>query len=73
MNPLWNYLVVAGYREGTPFLGHVDLLGTCYKDDFIATGYSLPLPKLSLSVPCFLVWVAQTFAEIAGNALHPYI
>eukprot|EP00026_Physarum_polycephalum_P015571 Phypoly_transcript_16284.p1 GENE.Phypoly_transcript_16284~~Phypoly_transcript_16284.p1 ORF type:complete len:252 (+),score=39.34 Phypoly_transcript_16284:52-807(+) len=47
MNPLWNYLVVAGFREGTPFLGHVDLLGTCYKDDFIATGYgghiALPL------------------------------
>jgi len=47
MNPLWNYLVVAGYREGEPFLGHVDLLGTCYKDDFLATGYgayiALPL------------------------------
>jgi len=47
MNPLWNYIVVAGYREGQPFLGHVDLLGTCYKDDFLATGYgayiALPL------------------------------
>jgi len=47
MNPLWNSLVVAGYREEVPFLGYVDLLGTCYKDDFIATGYgghiALPL------------------------------
>jgi len=47
MNPLWNYLVVAGYRDSEPFLGHVDLLGTCFKDDFLATGYggyiALPL------------------------------
>jgi 20S proteasome subunit beta 7 len=47
MNPLWNYLVVAGFRDGESFLGHVDLLGTCYKDDFLATGYggyiALPL------------------------------
>jgi len=46
-DPLWNSLVVAGFREGKSFLGTVDLLGTCYKDDYIATGYgayiALPL------------------------------
>lgn len=39
MNPLWNSLVVCGFREGEPFLGYVDLLGTSYKDEYIATGY----------------------------------
>eukprot|EP01111_Echinosteliopsis_oligospora_P017561 TRINITY_DN765_c0_g1_i1.p1 TRINITY_DN765_c0_g1~~TRINITY_DN765_c0_g1_i1.p1 ORF type:complete len:257 (+),score=81.89 TRINITY_DN765_c0_g1_i1:57-827(+) len=47
MDPLWNSIVVAGHRDGESFLGHVDLLGTCYKDDYLATGYgayiALPL------------------------------
>jgi 20S proteasome subunit beta 7 len=37
-NPLWNQLLVAGYKE-TPFLGYVDLIGTSYEENFIATGY----------------------------------
>jgi len=46
-DPLWNSVVVCGFREGKSFLGTVDLVGTCYKDDYIATGYgayiALPL------------------------------
>jgi len=46
-DPLWNYMVVGGHRDGESFLGYVDLVGTSYKDDFIATGYgayiALPL------------------------------
>lgn len=38
-DPLWNQLIVAGYRDGKSFLGYVDLLGTSYEDDTIATGY----------------------------------
>ncbi|CAK9253337.1 unnamed protein product [Sphagnum jensenii] len=37
-NPLWNQLLVAGYRE-KPFLGYVDLIGTAYEENFIATGF----------------------------------
>mmetsp|Transcript_110848 Transcript_110848/g.238665 ORF Transcript_110848/g.238665 Transcript_110848/m.238665 type:complete len:241 (+) Transcript_110848:18-740(+) len=37
-NPLWNQLLVAGYK-GAPFLGYVDLIGTSYEEDFIATGF----------------------------------
>jgi len=46
-DPLWSYLVVAGFRDGKSFLGHVDLVGTCFQDDYLATGYgayiALPL------------------------------
>jgi len=45
-DPYWNSLVVAGHRAGKSFLGYVDLVGTCYEDDFITTGYGshLALP-----------------------------
>jgi len=48
MDPLWNSIVVAGFRDNKSFLGTVDLLGTCYTDDFIATGYGahLALPLI---------------------------
>ncbi|PRP87978.1 hypothetical protein PROFUN_02715 [Planoprotostelium fungivorum] len=38
-DPLYNNIVVAGYRNGESFLGSVDLLGTHYQDDHIATGF----------------------------------
>uniref|UniRef100_A0A6U5BXA0 Proteasome subunit beta n=1 Tax=Hemiselmis andersenii TaxID=464988 RepID=A0A6U5BXA0_HEMAN len=39
-DPLWNELVVAGYKDGESFLGFVDLIGTMYKDDVVATGFA---------------------------------
>ncbi|CAM9173894.1 unnamed protein product [Choristocarpus tenellus] len=48
-NPLWNYLLVAGCKkDGTPFLGSVDNIGTCYEDNVLATGFGsyLSLPVL---------------------------
>jgi len=39
MNPLWNNLLVAGFKDGKSFLGSVDLIGTAYEDDFLATGF----------------------------------
>ncbi|TPX35291.1 hypothetical protein SmJEL517_g02355 [Synchytrium microbalum] len=39
VNPLWNYLVVGGYRNAEKFLGYVDLQGTTYQSSTIATGY----------------------------------
>eukprot|EP01139_Manchomonas_bermudensis_P014478 Amastigsp_a508529_1019.p1 type:complete len:219 gc:universal Amastigsp_a508529_1019:34-690(+) len=38
-DPLWNYLVVGGVRDGEITLGYVDLQGTYYEDDTVATGY----------------------------------
>eukprot|EP00457_Paulinella_chromatophora_P015252 gb/GEZN01015837.1/.p1 GENE.gb/GEZN01015837.1/~~gb/GEZN01015837.1/.p1 ORF type:complete len:242 (-),score=32.35 gb/GEZN01015837.1/:119-844(-) len=45
-DPLWNALLIAGWtpsqdekKEGKPFLGCVDLYGSTYQDDLIATGY----------------------------------
>ncbi|KAI0564205.1 Nucleophile aminohydrolase [Gracilaria domingensis] len=48
MDPLWNYLVVAGWQHGKPLLGYVDLVGSHFKGDVIATGYGeyLGLPLL---------------------------
>ncbi|KAL7490238.1 hypothetical protein ACHAW6_015988 [Cyclotella cf. meneghiniana] len=56
MNPLWNDIVVAGFKQnddGTtsdePFLGVVDKIGTAYEDDVLATGFggyiALPLMR----------------------------
>jgi 20S proteasome subunit beta 7 len=38
-NPLWNQLLIAGYKNGAGFLGQVDLIGTAYEENFIATGF----------------------------------
>jgi len=38
-NPYWNQLLVAGSRDGNTFLGYVDLIGTAYEENFIATGF----------------------------------
>lgn len=46
-NPLWNVLLVAGCRDSKPFLGYVDMIGTAFEENFIATGFggymALPL------------------------------
>ncbi|XP_065062068.1 proteasome subunit beta type-4-like [Rhopilema esculentum] len=38
-NPLWNTVVVAGFKKGKSLLGYVDKLGTAYQENSIATGY----------------------------------
>jgi len=38
-DPLYNQLVLAGCRDGKPFLAMVDLHGTSFEDNTIATGY----------------------------------
>jgi 20S proteasome subunit beta 7 len=38
-NPLWNQLLVAGTHKNSCFLGYVDLIGTAYEEDFMATGF----------------------------------
>lgn len=38
-DPLWNSLVVGGFNNGESFLGFVDLLGTSFTDETLATGY----------------------------------
>ena len=37
-NPLWNQILVAGFKDA-PYLGYVDLIGTAYEENFIATGF----------------------------------
>ncbi|KAL0060430.1 Proteasome subunit beta type-7 [Marasmius tenuissimus] len=39
INPLWNSLLVGGFRDGKRFLAYVDLLGTTYSASTLATGY----------------------------------
>ncbi|KII84727.1 hypothetical protein PLICRDRAFT_126612 [Plicaturopsis crispa FD-325 SS-3] len=39
MNPLWNSLIVGGFKDGQRFLAYVDLLGTTYTASTLATGY----------------------------------
>ncbi|KAJ3195235.1 Proteasome subunit beta type-7 [Irineochytrium annulatum] len=51
-NPLWNSLVVGGVRDGKSFLGFVDLQGTTYYSDSIATGFGghIALPILRKAI-----------------------
>lgn len=44
-DPLWNSLVVAGFRGGKPFLGMVGMVGTCYQDTTVATGFGQHLAR----------------------------
>jgi len=37
-DPLWNTIVVGGVQDGKPFLGGVDMIGTAWTEDVIATG-----------------------------------
>lgn len=48
MDPLLNQVVVAGVDNGSLFLSYVDLYGTTFEDDFVATGYGghLAIPIL---------------------------
>jgi 20S proteasome subunit beta 7 len=45
MDPLWNGLVVGGFRDGKGFLGLVDMYGTTYEDDTVATGYGAHIAR----------------------------
>lgn len=44
-DPLWNSIVVAGVRDGKSFLGLVDLVGTHFEDNTVATGYGAYLAQ----------------------------
>lgn len=48
MDPLWNHVVVGGWQGGAPVLGLVDLVGTHFESEVIATGYGkyIGLPLL---------------------------
>jgi len=48
MNPFYNQLCIGGFVEGKSFLGLVDLYGSSYTDDYLATGYGgyLAIPIL---------------------------
>lgn len=45
VDPLWNSLVIGGFRNGQSFLGQVDLQGTHFEDESIATGYGAYLAR----------------------------
>lgn len=45
LNPLWNSLLVGGFKDGKSFLAYVDLLGTTYSASTLATGYGAYLAQ----------------------------
>lgn len=48
MDPLWNSVVVCGFRDGKSYLGASDLYGSQYEDNFAASGLGrhLAIPML---------------------------
>lgn len=48
LDPFWNAILVAGLREGEPYLAFIDLLGTTYTAPTLATGFGnyLAVPLL---------------------------
>lgn len=47
-DPLWNSIVVAGCRDGKPYLGASTMLGIAFEDNFVASGIGahLALPLM---------------------------
>ena len=47
-DPLWNTILVGGMQKDKPFLGCVDMIGTAWKEDIIATGLggNLAIPAM---------------------------
>ncbi|KAF7760861.1 hypothetical protein Agabi119p4_10270 [Agaricus bisporus var. burnettii] len=45
INPLWNSLLVGGFKDGKSFLSYVDLLGTTYSATTLATGFGAYLAQ----------------------------
>ena len=44
-DPLWNSLVVAGFKNGESFLGTVSMIGSAYTDAHVATGFGAHLAR----------------------------
>ncbi|CAE6504023.1 unnamed protein product [Rhizoctonia solani] len=67
MNPLWNSMIVGGFKDGQSFMGYVDLLGTTYSASTIATGYGsmIAIPLLRKAVE----GRETTMTEEEGKAL----
>jgi len=42
-DPLWNVIIVAGMQDNQPYLGFVNLQGTAFTDDLMATGMGVDL------------------------------
>ena len=47
-DPLWNTILVGGIQKDKPFIGCVDMIGTAWKEDIIATGLgaNLAIPSM---------------------------
>jgi len=43
INPLWNQLIVGGYQKGEKVLKYIDLQGTSYSENYLATGFGIHL------------------------------
>jgi len=73
MNPLWNSIIVAGFKDGQSFLSYVDLLGTTYSASTLATGYGqyIAQPLLRKAVEGNEETLTEAEArEIMTNALR---
>lgn len=64
VDPLWNQLVIGGFKNGKHQLTYVDLQGTQFDEDFIATGFgmhmALPILREELDNG---KWTTKTEAE----------
>mmetsp|Transcript_50267 Transcript_50267/g.107377 ORF Transcript_50267/g.107377 Transcript_50267/m.107377 type:complete len:237 (-) Transcript_50267:520-1230(-) len=48
MDPLWNSIIVAGFKGGKPYLGSSNMYGTAFEDNYMASGLGahLALPLM---------------------------
>jgi len=52
-DPLWTNFIVGGIQgDGTEFLGFVDMIGTAYKDNIIATGFGAHIATPMMRAAC---------------------
>jgi 20S proteasome subunit beta 7 len=63
-DPLWNSLVVAGFKGGASFLGTVGMIGSHYTDAHVATGFGSQLAR-----PLFREKHREDMSEAEARAL----
>ncbi|XP_077483192.1 proteasome subunit beta type-4 isoform X1 [Amblyomma americanum] len=67
-DPLWNTYLIGGLQDGVPFLGQVDMLGTAFESDTLATGYGAYIAQPLLR-DTYEKKAGQLTAEEARNLL----
>jgi len=70
MDPLWNQVVIAGVQGNEPFLGYVDMQGTAFENETVATGYGAYIAQPLLREASRSDLTQQDAVRVIKNAMR---